>query len=89
MYRVVRCRVGNRPAEPPIVELQVLHPSYLIYLQTAEFLAPAVVGNLRYSSGTNHLGYALGLRDRHVRPPQLGDHILGLSSHVPNYHTLS
>ena len=76
--QLVQRQIGNRLAQPLVLDLQVLHPPNLIRLQPAELLAPTVVRHLGHTEGADHIADALALRDQHVRLPQLGDHILRL-----------
>jgi hypothetical protein len=52
---VVEGQVGDRPAQPRILLLDLLHPFGLANLQPAILLAPPVVGLLRHADRTHGL----------------------------------
>ncbi len=60
-------------AQPLVLILEVIQPFDLVGLQTAELLAPSIVGERRDADRADRLRHRAALREQHVHLPQLGD----------------
>src|SRR3990170_8339903 len=78
--QLVQRQVGDRPAQTPVLRLQILQPLHLVRLQTTILLTPAVVRHFAYADRADRIGHALALRRQNVNLAQLGNNLFGLVS---------
>src|ERR1700719_3162330 len=76
--QLVQCQVRHRAAQPGVLRFQVFEALYLVALQPAELLAPAVIRHLADTDRADSLGRALALRRQNINLPQLRDNLFGL-----------
>src|SRR6516165_6338409 len=74
-YELVERQIRDRFAQSSILELKLLQPLYLFDLQSAEFLAPAIVGHLAHADLADRIRHALSLRCQNVNLPKLGNNL--------------
>src|SRR5690606_11267323 len=74
-YQLVECQIRDRTTKPRILLLQILHPTRLIGLQAAIFLAPPIIGLLADRDPTARLGGRGALRQHNLRFTQLADNL--------------
>ena len=73
-------QIGDCSAKSRILLLQILDPLHLVRLQSAELLAPALVGELRHADPPNSISNSAALRCQNIDLTQLGNDLFGLVS---------
>jgi hypothetical protein len=77
---LVQRQIGDRLAQPAVLEFEVLQALHLLDLQPAELLAPAIVGHFAHTNLTDRVRHVLTLRDQNIHLPQLRDDLFRLVS---------
>src|SRR5690606_39562374 len=73
--RLVQREVRDKPLQPRVLSLQILHPPRLIDLQAAIFLAPPIKRLLRYPDLSASLDGSRASSDQHIGFTQLRDNL--------------
>src|SRR5262245_31701953 len=77
---LVQRQIGDRLAQPAVLEFEVLQALHLLNLQPAELLAPAIVGYFAHTNLADRVGHVLTLRDQNIHLPQLRNDLFRLVS---------
>src|SRR5262249_15749887 len=77
---LVQRQIGNRLAQPAVLELKVLQALHLLGFQPAELLAPPIIRHLTHPHLADCLHHVLALRDQNLDLPQLRDDLFRLVS---------
>src|SRR5215468_4796495 len=89
---LVQRQIGNRLAQPAVLELKVLQALHLLGLQPAELLAPPIIRHLAHPDLADGVHHVLALRDQNIDLPQLGNDLfwfVSLPCHCSQRHTSS
>src|SRR5215472_6771969 len=77
---LVQRQIGNRLAQPAVLELKVLQALHLLGLQPTELLPPPIIRHLAHPDLTDCIYHVLALRDQNIDLPQLRDDLFRLVS---------
>jgi hypothetical protein len=77
---LIQRQIGNRLAQPAVLELKVLQARHLLGLQPTELLAPPIIRHLAHADLADCVRHVLALRDQNIDLPQLRDDLFGLVS---------
>src|SRR5207247_2181888 len=73
-------QIGNRLAQPAVLELKVLQALHLLGLQPTKLLAPPIIRHLAHADLADCVHHVLALRDQNIHLPQLRDDLFRLVS---------
>src|SRR5437773_11374684 len=73
-------QIGNRLAQPAVLELKVLQALHLLGLQPTKLLAPPIIRHLAHADLADCVHHILALRDQDIHLPQLRDDLFRLVS---------
>ena len=76
--QLLQRQVRNRPAQPLVLLLHILHPPFLVGLQPTLFLAPAIIGLLADLNPAARLRSRRTLRQHDLNFTQLADNLFPL-----------
>src|SRR5262249_9135621 len=74
----IQRQIGNRLAQPAVLELKVLQALHLLGLQPTELLAPPIIRHLAHADLADCVHPVLALRDQNIDLPQLRDDLFRL-----------
>src|SRR6266536_3466578 len=77
---LIQRQIGNRLAQPAVLELKVLQAFHLLDLQPTELLAPPIIRHLAHADLADCVHHILALRDQDIHLPQLRDDLFRLVS---------
>src|SRR6202040_2343687 len=77
---LVQRQIGNRLAEPAVLELKVLQALHLLALQPTKLLAPPIIRHLAHPDLADRVHHVLALRDQNIDLPQLRNDLFRLVS---------
>src|SRR5262249_43821109 len=77
---LVQRQIGNRLAQPAVLELKVLQALHLLGFQPTELLAPPIIRYLAHPDLADCIHHVLALRDQNIDLPQLRDDLFRLVS---------
>src|SRR5262249_38657034 len=77
---LVQRQIGNRLAQPAVLELKVLQALHLLGLQPAELLAPPIIRHLAHPDLADCVRHGLPLRDQNIDLSQLRNNLFRLVS---------
>src|SRR5262249_46019451 len=78
--KLIQRQIGNRLAQPAVLELKVLQALHLLGLQPTELLAPPIIRPLAPPDLADCVRHFLALRDQNIDLPQLRDDLFRLVS---------
>src|SRR5262245_20615062 len=73
---LVQRQIGNRLAQPAVLELKVLQALHLLGLQPAELLAPPIIRHLAHPDLADCVRHGLSLRDQNFGLSQIRNNVL-------------
>src|SRR4029453_2593812 len=77
---LIQRQIGNRLAQPAVLELKVLQALHLLGLQPTKLLAPPIIRYLAHADLADCVHHVLTLRDQNIPLPQLRDDLFRLVS---------
>src|SRR4030095_14016110 len=77
---LIQRQIGNRLAQPAVLELKVLQALHLLGLQPTKLLAPPIIRHLAHADLADCVHHVLTLRDQNIHLPQLRDDLFRLVS---------
>src|SRR5262249_33288947 len=77
---LVQRQIGNRLAQPAVLELKVLQALHLLALQPAKLLAPPIIRHLAHPHLADCVRHGLPLRDQNIDLAQLRNDLFRLVS---------
>jgi hypothetical protein len=75
---LVQRQIRDRLAQTAVLELSSFNRFTLFDLQSAKFLAPAIIGHFAHANLADRFRYALSLRRHNINLPKLGDNLFSL-----------
>src|SRR5262249_9189092 len=77
---LIQRQIRDCLAQPAVLELKVLQALYLLGLQPAKLLAPAIIRHLAHADLADCVHHILALRDQNIDLPQLRNDLFRLVS---------
>src|SRR5262245_56233522 len=78
--KLIQRQIGNRLAQPAVLDLKVLQALDLLDLQPPELLAPPIIRHLAHPDLADCVHHVLPLRDQNIDLPQLRNDLFRLVS---------
>src|SRR5262249_20128266 len=77
---LIQRQIGNRLAQPAVLQLKVLQALHLFGLHPAELLTPPIIRHLAHADLADCVHHVLALRDQNIDLPQLRNDLFRLVS---------